>query len=158
MEYFLDFGYVGLFFGSFLASTIIPLSSEILLGGMLLAGGNPWLCFVLATAGNGLGSVTSYGLGYLGKWEWIEKWMRVKKETLEKQQKVILKWSNLAALFCWLPFVGDVLAIGLGFYRMPFWKTTFFMFLGKALRYLFWIGLWLILQTIHHAEEMSALL
>jgi membrane protein YqaA with SNARE-associated domain len=78
MEYFLDFGYVGLFFGSFLASTIIPLSSEILLGGMLLAGGNPWLCFVLATAGNGLGSVTSYGLGYLGKWQWIEKWMRVK--------------------------------------------------------------------------------
>ena len=41
-------------------------------GGMLLAGGNPWLCFVLATAGNGLGSVTSYGLGYLGKWQWIE--------------------------------------------------------------------------------------
>ncbi len=42
MDFLLEWGYLGLFIGSFLASTIIPFSSEFLLVGMLLAGGNPW--------------------------------------------------------------------------------------------------------------------
>ena len=145
MEFLLDWGYLGLFVGSFLASTIIPFSSEFLLIALLLAGGNPWTCFAVATAGNGLGSLTCYSLGYLGKWEWIEKWLRVKQEKLEKQQQIIRKWSSLVALFCWLPIVGDVFAVGLGFYRIPFWKTAVLMFVGKALRFLFWIGLWFLL-------------
>jgi membrane protein YqaA with SNARE-associated domain len=145
MEFLLDWGYLGLFIGSFLASTVIPFSSEFLFIGMLLAGGDPWLCFVVATTGNGLGSLTCYGLGYLGKWEWIEKWLRVKREKLEKQQEAIRKWSSMVALFCWLPVVGDVFAVGLGFYRIPFWKTAVLMFVGKALRFLFWIGLWSLL-------------
>jgi membrane protein YqaA with SNARE-associated domain len=145
MEFLLDWGYLGLFLGSFLASTIIPFSSEFLLIGMLLAGGNPWLCFIVATSGNSLGSFTCYGLGYLGKWEWIEKWLRIKREKLEKQQQVILKWSSLVALLCWLPLIGDVFAVGLGFYKVPFWKTAFLMLFGKALRFLFWMGFWFLL-------------
>ncbi len=82
------------------------------------------------------------GLGYLGKWEWIEKWLRITREKLEKQQKVILKWSSLVALLCWLPFVGDIFAVGLGFYKVPFLKTAILIFIGKALRFLFLIGLW----------------
>jgi len=35
MEYFSEFGYVGLFFTSFLAATILPLSSEVVLGFLL---------------------------------------------------------------------------------------------------------------------------
>ena len=42
-----------------------------------------WLC---ATAGNWLGGLTSYWIGRIGKWEWIEKWFRVKEETLLKQK------------------------------------------------------------------------
>lgn len=145
MDFLLEWGYLGLFIGSFLASTIIPFSSEFLLIGMLLAGGNPWVCLALSTIGNTLGSYTCYGLGYLGKWEWIEKWLRIKREKLEKQQQVILKWSNLVALLCWLPVVGDVFSVGLGFYKIPFWKMAILMFIGKALRFLFWIGLWFLM-------------
>ncbi|HNR28432.1 MAG TPA: YqaA family protein [Bacteroidales bacterium] len=145
MDFLLEWGYLGLFIGSFLASTIIPFSSEFLLIGMLLAGGNPWVCLALSTIGNTLGSYTCYGLGYLGKWEWIEKWLRIKREKLEKQQQVILKWSSLVALLCWLPVVGDVFSVGLGFYKIPFWKMAILMFIGKALRFLFWIGLWFLM-------------
>ncbi|HNT48498.1 MAG TPA: DedA family protein, partial [Bacteroidales bacterium] len=127
MDFLLEWGYLGLFIGSFLASTIIPFSSEFLLIGMLLAGGNPWVCLALSTIGNTLGSYTCYGLGYLGKWEWIEKWLRIKREKLEKQQQVILKWSSLVALLCWLPVVGDVFSVGLGFYKIPFWKMAILM-------------------------------
>jgi len=145
MDFLLEWGYLGLFIGSFLASTIIPFSSEFLLIGMLLAGGNPWVCLALSSIGNTLGSYTCYGLGYLGKWEWIEKWLRIKREKLEKQQQVILKWSSLVALLCWLPVVGDVFSVGLGFYKIPFWKMAILMFIGKALRFLFWIGLWFLM-------------
>ena len=149
MDFLLNLGYTGLFIGSFLASTLIPLSSEILLTGMLLAGGDPWISFGLATVGNSMGSLTGYGLGYLGKWKWIEKGLRVKRESLEKQQKIIVKWSRLVAFFCWLPFIGDVLSVGLGFYRAPLWRTTFYIFLGKAFRFLILIFLWLSLQKIY---------
>ena len=145
MDFLLEWGYLGLFIGSFLASTIIPFSSEFLLIGMLLAGGNPWVCLALSTIGNTLGSYTCYGLGYLGKWEWIEKWLRIKREKLEKQHQVILKWSSLVALLCWLPVVGDVFSVGLGFYKIPFWTMAILMFIGKALRFLFWIGLWFLM-------------
>ena len=41
MEALLNFGYIGLFIGAFLAATIIPFSSDVLLVGLLAAGGDP---------------------------------------------------------------------------------------------------------------------
>lgn len=38
----------------------------------------------------------------------------------------------------WLPFVGDVFAIALGFYRLNPWKCTLYMFIGKAARFVIW--------------------
>ena len=89
VEFLQGWGYIGLFVGAFLAATIIPFSSDILLIGILLAGGDPWISFLSATAGNWLGGLTSYGLGRIGKWEWIEKWFHVSEEKLLKQKSKI---------------------------------------------------------------------
>ena len=35
-------------------------------------------------------------------------------------------------------FIGDVFAIALGFYRVPFWKCSFYMLIGRGLRFLLW--------------------
>lgn len=145
MEGLLELGYIGLFIGCFLAATVIPFSAEILLVGMLLAGGNPLVTFCVATVGNSLGSLTSYGLGYMGKWEWIEKYLHVSRENLEKQKSKIDKYGILLAMLVWLPFIGDVFAIGLGFYRLNFIKCTVFIFLGKALRF----GVWTVLYVVY---------
>ncbi len=67
----------------------------------------------------------------------------VKQEKLEKQQQIIRKWSSLVALFCYAD--SDVFAVGLGFYRIPFWKTAVLMFVGKAPVIPFLIGLWFLL-------------
>ena len=67
MEWLLNLGYFGLFVGSFVAATVVPFSSDVLLVGMLAAGGNIWLSVAVATLGNWLGGLTSYGLGWLGK-------------------------------------------------------------------------------------------
>lgn len=65
MEFLLEWGYLGLFMGSFLAATVLPFSSEILVTGLLLAGANPVYIFLSATLGNWLGSLTSYYIGWL---------------------------------------------------------------------------------------------
>ncbi len=137
-----DLGYIGLFLGTFLAATVIPFSSDFLFVGILVAGGNPVLSFILATAGNWLGGLTSYYIGYVGKWEWIEKWLRVKEESLVKQKNKIEKYGSLIAFFSWVPFFGDVLAVGLGFYKVNFTKCAIYMLVGKAVRFAFWAVLY----------------
>ena len=131
-------GLAGLFFGSFLAATLVPFSSDVLYVGVLAATGQPLACFVCATAGNWLGGVLNYYLGRLGKWEWLEKYFHVKPETLDKQKRYVDKYGIWLALACWLPIVGDIFAIALGFYKThPGW-TLLLMLIGKALRFLVW--------------------
>jgi membrane protein YqaA with SNARE-associated domain len=141
MEFLQEWGYIGLFVGAFLSATIIPFSSDVLLVGILAAGGEPLTSFFIATAGNWLGGLTSFGLGWLGKWEWIEKWLKVSKEKLLTQKSKIDKYGPLLALFSWTPFVGDLFAIGLGFYKLNFYKCAFYMLIGKGTRFAFWIVL-----------------
>lgn len=142
MEFLQDWGYIGLFLGSFMAATVVPFSSDFLIVGILLAGGDPLVSFISATTGNWLGGLTSYGVGRIGKWEWIEKWFRVKEEFLLKQKSKIDKYGALLAFLSWLPFVGDVFAIGLGFYKVNFIKCAIYMLIGKAARFAFWIALY----------------
>ncbi len=138
-------GYWGLFAGSFAAATVVPFSSDVLIVGMLLAGGDPVACFLAATLGNWLGGLTSFGLGWLGKTEWLQRWFRVKPETIARQKTKIDRWGPLLALLSWLPIVGDVFAIALGFYKMQPVKCCVWLLVGKALRYLLWIGLYYLL-------------
>ena len=137
MDWLLDLGYAGLFIGSFLAATIFPFSADVLLVGMLIGGGNGWVVVAVATVGNFLGGLTSYGIGRLGKWEWIER-LGVKPETLAKQKSKVDKYGSLVALLSWVPFVGDVLAVALGFYRVAFIPSAVYMFIGKAGRFVAW--------------------
>ncbi len=142
IEFLQNYGLIGLFAGSFLAATVVPFSSEILLTGVLIAGVGKFEAFIAATTGNWLGGLTSYYVGYLGKWEYIERWFRVKEETLLKQRSRIEKYGSLIALVTWLPIIGDVLAIGLGFYRISFVRSAVFMLIGRALRFATWISLY----------------
>lgn len=143
MEILGEWGYIGLFIGAFLAATIIPFSSDFLFIGILIAGGDPWISLGVATIGNWAGGLTSYWFGYLGKWEWIEKWFGVTKEKLEKQKFRLEKYGALLAFMSWAPFIGDVFAIGLGFYRINFTKSAIFMLIGKGLRFSIWMFLFI---------------
>ena len=138
MEGLLDYGYFGLFIGTFLAATIIPLASDVLLVGMLSIGGDPVTTIVVATIGNWLGGLTSYWVGYAGRWEWIERWFGVKREKIEKHRQRIMRWGSLMALLTWVPVVGDVRAVALGFYRVNFWRMSVFMLIGKCGRFIAW--------------------
>ena len=135
MELLGAWGYFGIFIGAFLAATVIPFSSDILVVASLGLGGSIPLTLFFATTGNWLGGMVSYGMGYLGKWEWIEKWFKVSPEKLAKQQAKVQKYGSWLALVTWVPVIGDVFAIALGFYRVNVYSTALFMLVGKALRF-----------------------
>lgn len=138
MEWLLDLGYFGLFIGSLLAATVIPFSSDFLLIGMLAAGGNVLLTVIVASLGNWTGGMISYWMGHAGRWEWIERWFKVKPETLEKQKTRIDRWGAWLAFLSWLPLVGDLFALGLGFYKVNPWQVALFMLIGKTARFVGW--------------------
>lgn len=135
MDWLLELGYLGLFIGSLLAATIIPFSSEFLLSGMLIAGGDMIWVIAIASLGNWIGGMISYWMGHTGRWEWIEKWFKVKPETLERQKERIDRYGSLLAFLSWLPLVGDLFALGLGFYKVNVWQVAIFMLIGKTARF-----------------------
>lgn len=131
-------GLAGLFIGTFLAATILPFSSDALYAGALLAGLPPVAVLLTGTLGNWLGGVTTYFLGRLAKWEWVERVFKVKPETLEKQHRIIKKYGVWTALIVWVPFVGDVVALALGFYKCPAIWSLLLMLIGKMGRFAIW--------------------
>lgn len=133
-----NLGLIGLFIGCFLAATVVPFSSDALYVVVLLATGKPVECLVVGALGNWLGGATTYFLGRLAKWEWLEKVFKVTKETLEKQKVLIDKYGVWLALISWVPVIGDVVALALGFYRTPAVWTMFLLLVGKFARFAIW--------------------
>ena len=86
MDWLLNLGSLGLFLGTFLAGTVLPLSSDILLVGMLAAKADPLICLPVAAVGNWLGAMTSYWLGWYAKWGWLAKWVQVKAATPRREE------------------------------------------------------------------------
>lgn len=139
MELLITYGYIGVFIAAFLAATILPFSSEVVLTGVLLAGAAYWPCMIAATAGNLLGGMTCYWLGMLGKVEWIEKYLKLDRAKLQRIQEWIRNKGAWMAFFVFLPGVGDFIAVALGFLRANAWIVAVSMLLGKALRYWIWM-------------------
>ena len=105
----------------------------VVLAGMGL---DPVGCVVAAALGNTLGGMTCYYMGRLGKTDWIEKYFKVKKEKIDKMQRFLQGKGALMAFFAFLPFVGEAIAIALGFMRSNVMLTTSSMFAGKLIRYI----------------------
>lgn len=142
MEFILNFaewGYFGLFLASFLAATVLPFSSEVVFSALVLAGMNLWGCTIAATIGNFLGGLSCYYLGYLGNIEWIEKYLKIKKEKVERLQSWLNGKGSAMAFFVFLPGVGDIIAVALGFLRANVYAVALFMFAGKLIRYIVWM-------------------
>ena len=79
-----DYGYAGMLVSAFLAGSIFPLSSEVVMLALMAAGLDPWALVAYGTVGNTLGSMFNYWLGSLGRMDWIEKYLHVKPKDLER--------------------------------------------------------------------------
>jgi membrane protein YqaA with SNARE-associated domain len=142
VDFLLHYGLFGLFLAGFLSGSVLPFNSEAVMSVLVLAGVNITSCIIVATAGNTLGGISIFYLGYLGKIEWIEKYGKVKMEKIHAINPRLQKYGPLSALLSFVPIIGDVLILGLGFFRISPKLTIFYMFIGKIARY------WLLAETI----------
>lgn len=143
-KFWLHYGYLGLFAGSFLSALFIPLGADLLFVTMLATGFEPWFCLTVATLGSWAGGLVIYSVGRAGNEEKIRKWFHIKKEQLVRQKSKIDKYGSLMALSVWIPVIGDIFNVALGFYRTHRARTFIFMFIGRMCRFLLWIILYLI--------------
>lgn len=136
VQFLLDYGYWGMFVSAFLAGTVFPFNSELVMVGLSAAGLNPVGLIFWGTTGNVLGGMTCYWLGHLGNMKWIEKYGKVKPEKLERARRFVQGRGAWMAVFAFLPILGSAISIVLGMMRANIWITVLAMALGKAGRYL----------------------
>ena len=128
------FGLTTLFVVSFISATLLPLGSEPALYGLLRL--NPelfWSAIFVATVGNTLGGMADWWIGY-GAHEVADKYSHSRSHL--KALDFLQKLGPKACLLAWLPLVGDPLCAVAGWLRLPFWPCSFYMLIGKFLRYL----------------------
>ena len=131
-----DWGYFGMFLSAFLAGTILPFSSEAVLLACVGLGLDPIWSTIATTAGNVLGGLTCYWIGHLGKMEWIEKYLHVKRESVEKAQHWMeRKGAWVGGVLCVVPVIGDAISVALGFMRANWLICLISITIGKLVRY-----------------------
>ncbi len=131
-----EYGYLGMLVSSFIAGSFFPMSSEVIMLGFIAAGLDPWALLFYATVGNVLGSMFNYFVGTLGRIDWIERYLHVKKESLDKAQRFMAGRGAWMGFFAFLPVLGSALTIVLGLMRANLIITILSISLGKFLRYL----------------------
>lgn len=130
-----DAGLPALFLACFLAATLLPFSSEALLAAMALG---PWgtvALLAVASAGNTLGGLASYGIGRWLPEGRLMRWLHADPAKVERWAGLVQRRGAWGALLCWLPVIGDPLALALGLFRVRLVPVAVLMFIGKALRY-----------------------
>ena len=103
---------------------------------LLAAGLDPVLLVVYGSVGNVLGSMFNYGIGRLGKLEWIEKYLHIKKESLDKAERFMQGRGAWMGFFAFLPILGSAITVVLGLTRANLFITIVSITLGKVIRYL----------------------
>lgn len=127
--------YLLLFGSAFLAATILPFYSEVLLFALLRQGGDPAVLVIVATTGNTLGAVVNWLLGkYLLHFK-DRRWFYFNDKQIEGAQRWFQRYGFWSLLLAWAPVGGDALTLIAGIMRV---RLTLFLVLvgtGKALRY-----------------------
>lgn len=116
---------LGLLGASFLASTLVPVSSEAALFAVLkLDSALLWPALGVATLGNTAGGLTTYLIGrYAGSKKPLTQLDRVKR------------YGAPLLLFAWLPVVGDAFCLAAGWARLNWLAVALFSAAGRFLRY-----------------------
>ena len=132
------FSYFQLSLISFLAATILPFSSEVVLTTMYLSNSfEPYFLLIFASIGNIMGSITNW---YLGKKITLfqnSKWFPVSPDQLERSRKYFQKYGLWSLLLAWVPIIGDPLTLLAGVLKVRFSIFFLLVSISKISRYVF---------------------
>jgi len=133
MDFLATYGYVGLFSAAFLAATLLPLGSEVILGVLYHQGLDAMGLFLAASSGNILGSLLNYALG-LGLYHLWQKRQKTHQEA-QRGLRILQRYGPWSLLFAWVPIIGDPLTVAAGALKIRFWLFLTLVSIGKAGRY-----------------------
>ncbi len=132
----LNYGYWGMLIAAFLAGSFFPFSSEAVMLGLYAAGLNSEPLIIYGTIGNVLGSMFNYSIGRLGRTEWIERYLHVKKKDLDNAKRFMAGHGAWIGFFAFLPIIGSAITICLGIMRANIIISIASITIGKLLRYI----------------------
>ncbi len=135
LDFLSQYGYWGMLIAAFLAGSFFPFSSEAVMLGFMAAGLDNWPLIIYGTIGNVLGSLFNYGVGHLGRLDWVERYLHVKKKDLDKAQRFMAGRGAWMGFFAFLPILGSAITIMLGFMRSNLIISMLSITIGKLLRY-----------------------
>jgi membrane protein DedA with SNARE-associated domain len=136
-----EIGYIGIFIGMFLESTLFPIPSEVIMipAGMAAAKGNfnIYLVTIIGTLGNILGAIFSYYLAlFLGHPVIIKigKYFFVKESTIIKIEKFFAKYGSISVFFGrLLPGFRHFISLPAGLAKMNIRKFILYTSLGSSI-------------------------
>lgn len=138
-DFLISYGYAGMFLAAFLAASILPFNSELVIVALFKMGLGFGPLLFWAALGNTLGGLLNYGIGLLGKEEWITKYAKVPPDKLQRGMAYVKRYGWWAGLLSWVPIIGDLITVALGYLRVNVALSVASMTIGKTARY------WLIL-------------
>ena len=126
---------IGLFVASFLAATLLPFYSEVVFAALLLEGHDALSLWIVASAGNTLGSVVNWALArYLLRYQ-DRRWFPFREDRLARAQEWFQRYGVWSLLLAWAPAGGDALTFVAGLMRIRLGVFLLLVGLGKAARY-----------------------
>lgn len=125
-----------MFVSAFLAATILPVSSEIVLAALLTQEFSPSILVLVATVGNVLGAVVNYGLGLWASLHVLRRLLGMSEQAYEKAEQRFRKYGMASLLLAWMPVIGDPLTVLAGALRVNFLWFLLLVTIGKGLRYI----------------------
>lgn len=124
-----------LFITAFISSTLFPGGSEAVLAYLVSESNHSLLFLVLvATLGNTLGAMTSWGIGRLISIRYSTE--KLSKASQQKAVERLQKYGSPVLLLSWLPIIGDPLCVAAGWLRIHWLQCLLFIAVGKLLRYI----------------------
>lgn len=135
MDY-ISLGYIGIFIAAFIASTILPAPSEIIIVLAFQANFNTTAVIIIATIGNVLGSLTNYYLGYISNSKKLISRFNLNENKINYWTKKTKKYGYWLGLLAWIPIIGDPLMALIGFLKVNIKPLILTITIGKLVRYI----------------------
>lgn len=139
----IQIGPAGMFVAAFLAGSILPFSSELVMLGLIEAGSDPVSLVIWGSVGNTLGGMVNYFIGSCGRKEWITRFAKVAPEKLERGKRQVRRYGAWAGLLAWIPIVGEVFTVAMGYMRTNLLLSIATIAAGKYARYQIIVSTWL---------------
>ena len=134
-DFLVNYGYWGMLAAAFLAGSFFPFSSEAVMIALLAAGLDGWQLVAYGSVGNVAGGMFNYCVGRLGRIDWIERYLHVKRAQLERAQRFMAGKGAWMGVFSFLPILGSAITIALGLMRANIHISLTSIAIGKVMRY-----------------------